>query len=75
MSINEFNSIGVNSESNHKCLLCVLALENVVIIFHQVCDLQSAMEDKMMKLMMTSTELDDEKRKNEDLQVVATIVF
>ena len=43
--------------------------------FHQVCDLESAMEDKMMKLMMTSTELDDEKRKNEDLQVVATIVF
>ena len=35
----------------------------------QVSDLEFVMEEKARKLMMTSTELDDEKRRNEDLQV------
>ncbi len=35
----------------------------------KVSDLQTSLEDKGKRLMATSTELDDEKRKNEDLQV------
>ena len=35
----------------------------------RVSDLQTSLEDKGKRLMATSTELDDEKRKNEDLQV------